>query len=237
MKEKANEKIIRAVQIVSIITVIISAVFLAVFMIKHDINLSNAQTLAQYITGGTLSMALIIVIVCLVKSFALVLSPSIIFVVSGLVFEDFLTAVTVNFIASALSLVLTYYLGRIIGTNAARKITKKYKAMKIIDEFTDENTFAVVFFLKAGGYIPSDVTSLIFGAMNMPFKKYFVASNLGLLVLNVLWTIVSSVGDMTNPFSYLIPLPSVIIGIIALYILALRHRKKLSTEEKDESEV
>lgn len=232
MSVKPGSKLIRILQIVSVLLIVFTVSFVVVFMLNHDITFSNAAALAEYIKGGTLAMAAIVVALCLVKSFALVLTPSIIFVISGLLFENFWVAVAVNCVASALSLVLTYYMGKLLGTNAVDKITKRYKLIKVIDKFTDDNSFAVIFILKAGGYIPSDVTSLIFGAMNIPFWKYFLASNLGLFVLNVPWTMVSSIGDMTNPLSYLMPLPATIIGIVALYILALRHRKKLLAEEK-----
>jgi uncharacterized membrane protein YdjX (TVP38/TMEM64 family) len=92
-----------------------------------------------------------------------------------------------------------------------------------------------VLIFKAGGLMPSDLSSLIFGALNIPFTKYFIASNLGLLVLNMLWTLLGSKGDLTNPLSYLYALPALVFAILASVILSKRQIKKnknIKTEEK-----
>ena len=102
----------------------------------------------------------------------------------------------------------------------------RFKAIKKLDDFAGENSFAVVFIFKAGGLMPSDLSSLIFGAMNIPFSKYFIASNLGLLVLNVLWTLLGAKGDLSNPFTFLYALPALLFAIIASVVMSKRKTKK-----------
>lgn len=130
-----------------------------VFLNKNNISVKNVDALTQYLTGGTLTVALILIGFSVVKSFAL------------------------------------------------------------------------VFIFKAGGLLPSDLSSLIFGAMNIPFGKYFVVSNLGLLILNLLWTIVGTKGDLSNPYSYLYALPALLFAIVASVVLTLRKKKKCTSNK------
>lgn len=75
--------------------------------------------------------------------------------------------------------------------------------------------------------MPSDLSSLIFGAMGIPFGKYFLVSNLGMLVLNVLWTLVGFKGDLTNPLSFLYALPALLFAIAASVFMTVRKKNKI----------
>lgn len=79
--------------------------------------------------------------------------------------------------------------------------------------------------------MPSDLSSLIFGALNIPFGKYFLASNLGMLVLNVLWSLVGSKGDLSNPISFLYALPALLFAIGASVFMSIRKKKKLTIDK------
>ena len=106
------------------------------------------------------------------------------------------------------------------------KLKGRFKAVKKLDDFAGENSFLVVLIFKAGGLMPSDLSSLIFGAMDIPFRQYFIASNLGMLVLNVLWTLVGFKGDLTNPLSFLYALPALLFAVGAAVFMAVREKKK-----------
>ena len=201
--EKRYGKLIRVLQILSFVFMLAMLTVCVIFLAKNHISVKTAGTLTQYLTGGTLTVALILIGFSVVKSFALVFPPAVLFVVSGIVFEHFWTAVLVNCIATACSLILPYFLGRFTGKEMVDALKGRFKAIRKLDDFTDANSFAVVFVFKAGGFMPSDLSSLIFGAMGIPFWNYFAAANLGLLVLNVLWTLLGAKGDLSNPLSYL----------------------------------
>ena len=173
-----------------------------------------------------LTVALILIGFSVVKSFALVFPPAVLFVLSGLVFDAFWKAVLVNAVATALSLILPYYLGRFTGKDMVDSLKERFKAIKKLDDFAGENDFAVVLVFKAGGFLPSDLSSLLFGAMNIPFCSYFLASNLGLLVLNVLWTLVGFKGDLSNPLSFLYALPALVFAILAAVGMSVYKKKK-----------
>lgn len=224
-------KIVKVLQIISFVFMLAMVVACVVFLKKNNISVSNVDALTTYLTGGTLTVALIIIGFSVVKSFALIFPPAVLFVLSGIVFDNMLTAVLVNAAATACSLILPYFLGKFMGMDMVNSLKGRFKAIKKLDDFAGENSFAVVFVFKAGGLMPSDLSSLIFGAMNIPFAKYFIASNLGLLVLNVLWTLLGSYGDLSNPFTFLYALPALLFAIAASVFMSRRQKKKAKKSE------
>ncbi|MBQ4627400.1 MAG: VTT domain-containing protein [Clostridia bacterium] len=241
MKNQADKqygKLIKILQIVSFAFMIAMLIACVAFLSKNNISVKNVDALTQYLTGGTLTVALIIIGFSIIKSFALVFPPAVLYVLSGIVFDDYLTAFLVNFIATAFSLILPYYLGRFTGSEMVDALKDRFKAIQKLDSFADENSFSVVLIFKAGGFIPSDLSSLIFGALNIPFPKYFVAANLGMLVLNALWTLFGTKGDLTNPFSYLYALPALVFATAAAIFMSIRQKKKHNENKTDiETEV
>ena len=227
--------LVKGLQILSFVLMLIMVVLCAAFLSKNNISISNVDALAQYLTGGTATVIMIIVGFSIVKSFALIFPPAVLFVLSGIVFEDFITAFLVNALATACSLILPYFLGRFTGLEMVNSLKKRFKAIKKLDDFTDANSTAVVFIFKAGGLIPSDLSSLIFGAMNIPFTRYFITSNVGMLVLNFLWTIVGTKGDLSNPLSYLYALPALIFALVASLVLT-KYNKMKNNKVKNETE-
>lgn len=229
---KKNEKLIKVLQILSALFMLSMVVTMLVLMKKFNINIDNAAEFATYIKGGTFTVGLIIIAFTVIKSFALVFPPAVIFAVSGLLIDNLWVAILINFIGVALSVILPYYLGRFTGKDMLTTLKKKYKAVNKLDAFTDENTFAVVFAFKVGGLMPSDLSSLIFGAMNVPFSTYFIASNLGLLVLNVCWSVIGAIGDLTNIWTYIcmIPIGICLVGSL-IFMKKASDKKKVRDED------
>ncbi len=225
-RTKKYDKFIKILQILSFVFMLAMVVMCVIFLKKNNISVQNVDALTQYLVGGTMTMALIMIGFSIVKSFALIFPPAVLFVLSGIVFDNLLIAVAVNFIGTACSLILPYFFGRFMGAEMVDSLSGRFKAIKKLDDFADENSFEVVFVFKAGGFMPSDLSSLIFGALNIPFGKYFIAANLGMLVLNVLWSIVGVYGDLTNPLSYLYALPALLFAIGASVFLAKRKKNK-----------
>ncbi len=222
---QANGRLIRILQIAAFAFMLAMVVACVVFLVKNHISVKTAGTLTQYLTGGAVTVALIMIGFSIVKSFALVFPPAVLFVLSGVVFDSFWKAVLGNFAATALSLILPYFLGRFMGREIVDSLKGRFKAIRRLDAFAGENSFAVVFVFKAGGFMPSDLSSLIFGAMDIPFKTYFIAANLGMLVLNVLWTLLGAKGDLSNPLSYLYALPALLFAVAASVYMSKRKKK------------
>lgn len=228
--KKKNEKLIRALQILSAVFMLFMVVTMLVLMKKFNINIDNAAELATYIKGGTLTVALIIIAFTVVKSFALVFPPAVIFAVSGLLIDNLALAIFINFIGVALSMILPYYLGRFTGKDMLDTLKERFPKIKKLDDFAGKNEFMVVYVVKASGVVPSDLMNVVYGAMNINFMKYFIASNVGMLPFNILFTLLANKGDLSNPYSllYIIPIP-VFVVIMSIVV------KKMTKEKTNEN--
>ncbi len=232
VKSSLSVKILMGFSVVVMLAMIILC---AVFISKNDISVSNVGSLAQYFKGGVISMALIIVALNVAKSFTLIFPPAVFYVLSGIIFDDLLTAVLVNVLGSVCSLILPYYLGRFMGLGAVNYLKDRFKAVRKLDDFTDENSFLVVFIVKVG-LIPSDLSNFIFGAMDIPFKTYFFSSNLAMLLLNILWTILGAKADLSDPRSVLYALPAILFALLISLALGFYTKKKKQNKQKIETE-
>ena len=230
MTENKNSKLhdvmMKALQIVPIVFTAVVVVLCIVFIIKNNISLKNIDNLAQYFTGSTLTIALMLIGFHIVKSFALVISPVLLYTLSGILFDNFWVAIAVNFVGTVLSLFLPYYLGKFMGMEAVDSLKKRFKAIEKFDSFTGDNILGVVFVGKVACLLPSDLNSLVLGAMNLPFGQYFFASNVGLFIINILWTLFGMSGDFTNIYSYLYLLPIVFITLGGVLYLSRSASKK-----------
>ena len=205
-------------------------VTMLVLMKKFNINIDNAAEFATYIKGGTFTVGLIIIAFTVIKSFALVFPPAVIFAVSGLLIDNLWVAILINFIGVALSVILPYYLGRFTGKDMLDTLKEKFPKIKKLDDFAGKNEFMVVYVVKASGVIPSDLMNVVYGAMNINFMKYFIASNIGMLPFNILFTLLANKGDLSNPYSllYIIPIP-VFVVIMSIVV------KKMTKEKTNEN--
>ena len=68
--------------------------------------------------------------------------------------------------------------------------------------------------------------NVIYGAMNVNFLKFFLASNLGMLPFNILFTLLGNKGDLSNPYSllYILPIP-VFVVIMSLVVKKMTGKK------------
>lgn len=224
--KKNMDKTIKILQVIAVIFMVAMLITMLILMKKFDISIENAAELSTYIKGGTLTVALVIIAFTVIKSFALVFPPAVIFAVSGLLFENVYVAIAVNFIAVALSVILPYYFGKFAGKDILDTLKTRFPKIKKLDDFAGKNEFMVVYVVKASGIVPSDLFSVIYGAMNVNFLKFFLASNLGMLPFNILFTVLANKGDLSNPYSllYIIPIP-VFVVIMSIVVKKMTSKK------------
>ena len=224
-KSGKYDKLLKVLQIASGVFMVAMLVAMLVIMNKFDISIENAAALSTYIKGGTLTIAFIIIAFTVVKSFALVFPPAVIFAVSGLLFDNLWLAIGVNFVGVALSMILPYYLGKFAGKDLLDSLKERFPKIKKLDDFAGKNEFMVVYVVKASGVVPSDLMNVIYGAMNVNFTKFFIASNLGMLPFNILFTLLANKGDLSNPYSllYILPIP---VFVVIMSVVVKKMTKK-----------
>lgn len=238
-KKKNYDGLIKALQIASVVFMAAMLITALVLMKKYDISVKNAAALKQWLSGSAFTVALIIIVFTIVKSFALVITPSIVFAVSGIVFDNLGVAILVNFIATVTSMLIPYYLGRFTGKGMYDSLKRKFPKVQKFDDFTDENEFLITFLVKATGVIPGDVSSLLLGAIGISFKNFFIAANLGTLPLNILWALAGNKGNFSDPKTFLYVLPVIFFALGASLVMkrfTSRHAAKSAPAEETAAE-
>lgn len=229
-QKKNYDKLIKVLQIAAGVFMLAMVIIFVVLMKKYDISVKNVSAITDKLTGGIITVAAIIILFNLVKSFALVVTPSIIFVISGIVFDSVWVAILVNILAVAIGLIPPYFLGKFTGKGMVDTLRKRFPKVNKIDDFADKNGFIVSFILKASGVIPGDLSSLILGAMNINFRDFYIGASLGTLPINIMWAILGNKGDLSNPYTYLYLLPIIIFAVVMSIVM-----KKI-TDKKDKQE-
>ncbi len=235
-RSKNYDKLIKVLQVLSVVFMAAMLITALVLMKKYNISVKNTEVLQQWLKGSVITVAAIIVAFTVIKSFALVITPSIVFVVSGIVFDKLWVAILVNFIATVASMIIPYYLGRFTGSGMYESLKRKFPKVQKFDAFTENNGFIISFLLKATGLIPGDVTSLMLGAIGIGFRDFFIGANLGTLPINILWALAGNKGDLSNPKTLIYIVPVVVFALGASFVMKAYTKKHgAKQEEKEEN--
>ncbi|MBO5395401.1 MAG: TVP38/TMEM64 family protein [Clostridia bacterium] len=230
MESKNFSRFIKVLQIASGILMLGMVVLCIVLMNKYNIKVTNIPELADMIEGGALVIALGIMAFSVVKSFALVFPPAVVFSICGYLMPNYFVGVIVNAISVFLSLSIPYFLGKFTGSGMVDALKTKFKAVKKIDAFAGANEVQMTFVVKLSGLLPGDLSSLLFGAMNVSYKNYMIGTNLGNLPLVLVYTgfgvALKSVGE--KPWLAAIPVAAIIFFVIVSGIIT----KKMIAKNK-----
>lgn len=206
------------------------------FMKKFNINVFHIEDVACLIKGNTLEIALYIIAFSVVKTFALIFPPAVIFAVCGFLMPSYWSGLLVNLIGLLLSFPLGYYLGKFTGTGMVSTLKKRFKAVRKIENFADANETMMTFAVKLAGIIPNDMSSLLFGAMRVSFKNFMIGSTLGSVPLILSY---SAVGYLLrtaeNKFWLLVLLAAMIIFYIVVASLITKGFISKARKMKNES--
>lgn len=234
MKSKNYSNLIRTLQILSGIFMIAMVILCIVLTNKYNIKVSNIPGIAEKIEAGTVVIGFGIIVFSIVKSFALVFPPAVVFSVCAYMMPNFWVALLINIISVVLSMSIPYFLGKFTGAGMVDTLKGKFKAVKKLDDFAGANEIEMTFVVKLAGILPGDLSSLLFGAMNVSYKNYMIGANLGMLPLVIVYTgfglALKSIGD--KPWLPLIPVGAIVFFVIISSIIT----KKLIAKTKLKSD-
>ncbi len=216
MENKNLSRFIKLLQIASGVLMVGMVILCIVLMNKYNIKVTNIPRLAEMIQGGTFVIAVGIIAFSVIKSFALVFPPAVVFSICGYLMPNYFLGVIVNLISVFLSLSIPWFLGKFTGSGMVDTLKSKFKAVKKIDDFAGANETQMTFVVKLSGLLPGDLSSLLFGAMNVSYKNYMIGANLGNLPLVLVYTgfgvALRSVGE--KPWLAAIPVVAIIFFVI-----------------------
>lgn len=191
-KADSKDKLIKIMQILSGIFMVAMIVACFILMKKYNIKVTEIPNLAKKIQEFNINPLIIpvaIILFSVVKSFALVFPPAVVFAICGYLIPNYWVALAINIVSVWLSLIAPYFLGRFTGAGMVDSLKKRFKAVKKIDDFKGANEMMMTFAIKLSGAIPSDLSSLLFGAINVSFRNYIIGACLGMVPLAVVYTL------------------------------------------------
>lgn len=238
MAEKNYGKLVKVLQVAAGIFMIAMVILCIVLTQKYNIKVSNIPEISKSLTGGTLALAVGIIVFSVIKSFALVFPPAVIFSVCGYIMPNFWVALLVNIISVFLSLSVPYFLGRFTGAGMVDTLKGKFKAIKKIDDFAGANEMEMTFAIKLSGIMPGDLSSLLFGAMGISLKNYTIGANLGNLPLVIVYTFfgitLRNVGE--KPWVAAIPVAVIIVFMLIASLITKRLIEKTKAKQSADNE-
>ena len=237
MAEKNYGKLVKVLQICAGIFMVAMVILCLFLTKKYNIKVSNIPELSEKITGGVATIAVGVVLFSVVKSFALVFPPAVIFAVCGYLMPNYWLALLINIISVFLSLSIPYFLGRFTGASMVDTLKNKFKAIKKMDDFAGANEMEMTFAVKLSGLLPGDLSSLLFGAMGISYKNYMIGANLGMLPLAIVYTLFGSALKSIGEKPWLAAIPVVVIIVFVLIASLITKRliakTKAAQEEKN----
>ena len=239
MAEKNYGKLIKVLQIAAGVLMLAMVVACIVLIQKYNIKVSNIPELSKMITGGTLTISLVIIGFSVVKSFALVFPPAVVISICGYMLPNYWLALLVNVISVFLSLSIPYFLGKFTGAGMVDTLKKKFKAVKKIDDFAGANETQTAFVVKLSGLLPGDLSSLLFGAMGTSYKNFMIGANLGMFPLCLVYTgfgcALRSVGEM--PWLTAIPVVAIVVFVLISSFITKKMIEKNKKAQKENANV
>lgn len=239
MAEKNYGKLVKALQIGAGVFMVAMVILCLVLTKKYDIKLANIPELSEKITGGVATIAFGVILFSVVKSFALVFPPSVIFAICGYLMPNYFLALIINIVSVFLSLSIPYFLGRFTGASMVDTLKGKFKAIKKMDDFAGANETEMTFAVKLSGILPGDLSSLFFGAMGISYKNYMIGANLGMLPLAIVYTLfgtaLKSIGE--KPWLAAIPVVVIIVFVLIASLITKRLIAKTKAAQEGKNNV
>ncbi len=233
-EKKDYGKLVKVLQIVTGVIMIALVVVGIVLMNKYDINAKNIPQLSEKLSAfanGTLIVSLVMIGIMVVKSFCLILPPAVVMGVTAYVLPNLWIALAVNLIAMVLSLVIPYFLGRFTGAGMVDTLKKRFKAVGKIEDFAGANEWKMTAVVKFSGILPGDLSSLLFGAMNISFPNYMIGAIVGNLPLIFVYTLFGTLLKDIDKHPWVVAIPVVVI-IVFLLISGVLTKKMISDTKK-----
>ena len=233
-ENKDYGKFIKVLQILTGILLVVFMIVGIVLIQKYNIKVSNIKNLSEMITGGVLTVSFILIGLSVVKSFVLIFPPAVLLSICGYMLPNYFLALGVNFVACVLSLSLPFFLGKFAGASMVDTLKGKFKAVKKVDDFVGLNEVKLTALIKFAGILPGDLSSLLFGSMNIKYKNYMIGSIIGniplVFIYTLFGTLLKSVGE--KPFVVAIPVAVIIVFTLISSVLT----KKLADKSKKEEQ-
>lgn len=220
---KSNKKSLNILKLVPLILMVLSFIILSSKFKNLKIeDLLNFTPSNLYLAAG------IIILIFSVKSVAMFIPLTFIYIASSIIFPIF-WAIVVNIVGMFICMSIPYFIGKYSGEEFVEKLVSKYPKIKRIDNIKSNNQYIFVFITKIVGFIPNEVSSLVLGSIGIDYRKYVLAAILAKTPAMLAKTLVGT--NLNDPSSPEFILSISILGIIfvATALLAWRYKEAMES--------
>ena len=201
-------------------------VTLVILLLKHR-DAFSAEAIVSYTPENPFAAGCMLILLYGVKSLMIFFPLKVLQFSAGLLFPV-PAALLVNFLGIAVSVTVGYCMGRLLGSDAVRKLAEKNKRLSLLLEEQNGGLLLFVLFLRFLIFLPLETVSMYFGAAKAQFGTYFLGSMLG-LSFNIIFSTLMAAGltDLHAPGFYVAAGAYVLLslGSFALYLHSVRKRK------------
>lgn len=204
---------------------IIIIVIIAITLVVTGRNLSVSEILS-YTPENKFMGAVFLLFIYALKSFTIVLPIDVLSVAGGIMFSSVLGSV-INIIGVAISISVSYWIGRFSGADLSERLEKKYPRMKKMHEVEKNNEFFFSFIMRALGLFPCDIVGMYMGSLKIDFPTYLLAGMLGFSPSIILVTILGTqLDNFASPILYTVLAFNLIFSVLCMGIYKLYKRYK-----------
>lgn len=158
----------------------------------------SVESITSHVPENYTLAIVFILLLYAVKSLSIAFPLMLLELAVGTLFPT-IVAIPVNMAGITVSLIISYWIGRISGSSILDKLKRKYPKLRKLEQENSNKRFAAVFFLRSVYILPLDVVSLYLGSTKMNFSKYLAASLLGVLPSTIIATVFGTA--ITEPSS------------------------------------
>ena len=192
----------------------------------------SPEDFAKYIPANTAAAAVIIILSGFVKGATIFFPFIFIELVSSLIFPH-VPAILINIAALAGSFTTSYFIGRLAGSNAIKKLCAKFKRFDDFRNVIDNNSAISVTVSRLVGILPMDVVGMYFGATKVPYFKFLLFSLIGGMPDLILETLIGQEIKNFGSIWFYVFLTARILASVAS-VLVYRAIKKRKLQKKAE---
>ena len=221
--------ILKRLRIVPIILIL--ALVLLVLENRDQI---TAENIRNYIPSNIYIAILIISALYAIKSITIMFPLAVLNMSVGMIYPIPLS-ILINLIGLLVCVTVPFLMGRVYGLEYIDTLFKRYPKAQRISDFKEKDTIFMAFIVKMISIIPSDVGSMLFGAMGVCYWKYLLGSMLSMVPHMIAVTYLGktiteplSIGFMiASGFTLILTILSIII-----YYLLMKKQGESKTEHK-----
>lgn len=170
----------------------------------------------------------IIILIFIIKSVAMFIPLTLIYIASSIIFPIF-WAIVVNIVGLVFCMSIPFFIGKYSGGEFVEGLIDKYPKVKRIDNIKTNNQYMFVFISKMVGFIPNEISSLVLGSMAINYKKYLPAAVLAKTPAMLVKTLAgSNLNDPTSPM-FIIYIILLAIIFILTSLVAWRYKKGMES--------